>query len=124
MVTKVLLIEDDREQAILFTRVLEMSGYTVVLVAGAAEAQARLAAEPFSLLLADWNMAGKMQGDALIHWAKSHYPDIKSILYSNHPQVDEIAKSCGANSAFRKIEGIVKLRQLVLGLVPLADSEV
>lgn len=123
MVTKVLLVEDDQEQALLFTRVLEMSGYTVVLVPDAVEAQVRLAAEPFTLLLADWNMAGKMQGDALIHWAKAHYPDIKSILYSNHPQVDEIAKSCGANNAFRKIEGIVKLRQLVMGLAPLEKSE-
>ena len=31
-----------------------------------------------------------MNGDALILWAKTHDPDMKTILFSNHP---EVAKS-------------------------------
>ena len=116
---KVLLVEDDYEQAVLFAKVLEMAGYTVENVAGAEEAQALLTAEPFALLLADWDLGGGMQGDALICWTKARYPDTKTILFSNHPQVEEIAKSCRSDATFRKIEGIVKLRQLMKTLLPL-----
>ena len=51
MSTKVLLVEDDYEQAILFAQVLEISGYSVEIVASAEEAQVRLQAEPLTLLL-------------------------------------------------------------------------
>ena len=64
----ILRVEDDPEQANLFSQVLQMSGYAVETVAAAAEAQARLTAEPLALLLVDWDLAGGMQGDALIIW--------------------------------------------------------
>ena len=111
---KVLLVDDDNEQGMLFGQVLEMSGYSVEIVANAEAAQARLAAEPFALLLADWDLGGGgMNGDALILWAKTHDPDMKTILFSNHPEVDEIAVACDADAAFRKVEGMIPLRQLV-----------
>jgi DNA-binding NtrC family response regulator len=119
MATRILLVEDDPEQAILFAKMLEMFGYPMETVASAEEAQTRLTAEPFALLLADWDLGGGMNGDALIAWAKMQYPGMKTILFSNHPQVDEIAATYGADAAFRKIEGIVKLRQLMTDLVPL-----
>jgi DNA-binding NtrC family response regulator len=117
MSAKILLVEDDPEQAILFAQVLQMSGYEVVSVLTAEAAQARLAEGSFALLLADWDLPGGMQGDALILWAKAHDPGIKTILFSNHPQVDEIATACGADAAFRKTEGILKMRQLVSNLL-------
>ena len=98
-----------------------MSGYSVEIVANAEEGQARLAAEPFALLLADWDLGGGMNGDALILWARAHCPGVHTVLFSNHPQVDEIAAACGADVAFRKIEGIAKLRQLVKRMVPQAS---
>ena len=115
---KVLLVEDDREQASLFAQVMEMFGYSVATVADAETAQARLTAESFALLLADWDLGGGMSGDALIIWAKAQYPGMKTILFSNHPEVDEIAAACGADAAFRKVEGMIPLRQLVSRLLP------
>ena len=114
----VLIVEDDYEQARLFARVLELRGYTVETVVDAAQAQARLTAEPFVLLLADRELARGMSGDALIVWAKSQVPAIKTILFSNHLQVEELASACGADAAYRKIDGIVRLRQLVADLAP------
>ncbi len=121
--TNVLLVEDDCEQASLFAQVLEMSGYSVEIAADAEAAQARLTAAPFALLLADWDLGGGMNGDALICWAKAHLPGIHTILFSSHPQADEIAAACSADAAFRKIEGIAKLRQLVKNLVPLGSAK-
>lgn len=115
---RLLIVEDDEDQASLFTQVLEVPGYLVVVAMSAKEAQARLAAEPFALLLADCDLGGKMNGDALITWTKTQYPDIKTILFSNYPAVNELADACGADAAFRKADGIFKLRNIVSALLP------
>lgn len=120
MTTKILLVEDDYEQAMLFAQVLKIAGYAVEIVASAEEAQTQLHAETFSLLLADWDLAGGMNGDALIVWSKAQYPAMKTILSSNHPQVVEIAAACGTDAMFRKIDVITKLRQLAMQLAPVA----
>jgi len=119
MAKHILLVEDDAEQSLLFSLVLRMVGYTVETTDTAEEAQVRLTTEPFALLLADWDLAGGMQGDELIRWAKAHNPGIKTVLFSNHPQVNEIAAACGADAAFQKTNGITRLRQLIANLVPL-----
>jgi len=110
---RILLVEDDPAQATLFAQVLRMSGYTVVTADTAEEAVELLAASPFDLLLADWDLPEAMQGDALIALAKQQYPTIKAILYSNHADVDVIAAACGADAWLRKYEGILKLRTLI-----------
>ena len=122
MQPRILLVEDDAEQATLFAQVLQMTGYRVETVADAEEAQARLTAEPFAMLLADWDLPGEMKGDGLILWAKAHASGIKTILFSNHPQVDEIAAACGADASFRKTEGIIRMRQMVNSMVPLGQD--
>ncbi|MHB9132688.1 MAG: response regulator [Armatimonadota bacterium] len=114
---RILLVEDDPEQALLFGQVLQMSGYQVVTVDTAEEAQASLAASPFDLLLADWALP-EMQGDSLITLAKTQYPAMKTILYSNHSDVDKAAAVVGADAWFRKIEGVTLLRQTISKLLP------
>ena len=64
MATKVLLVEDDADQALLFSRVLERIGYAVTQTTTAARAQAYLRTEPYALLLADWDLGGGMAGEA------------------------------------------------------------
>jgi DNA-binding NtrC family response regulator len=115
--TKILLVEDDPEQAMLFSRVLRTSGFAVEIAATAEEAQRYLDAAPFVMLLADWSLPG-MQGDALITQAKTRYAGIKTVLYSNHTNVDKAATAAGADAWFRKIDGVTRLRQLVLDLLP------
>lgn len=116
---RILLVEDDHEQAMLFTQVLQLVGYAVETTSSAEEAQVRLASAPFALLLADWDLADGMQGDALIRWAKARDPGIKTVLFSNHPQVHEIAAACGADASYQKTDGIARLRELIARLVPL-----
>ena len=109
---RIVLVEDDSEQAALFAQVLSLVGYDVVTAATAEEALVQLASGPTALLLADWDLPG-MHGDELIVTAKTQYPGIKTILYSNHTHVEEACASSGADGCMRKTEGIVRLRQLV-----------
>lgn len=114
---KILLVEDDPEQALLFGQVLRSSGYLVDIVATAEEAQASLAVSPYELLLADWSLPG-MKGDTLISLAKIEYPEMKTLLYSNHSDVNKAATAVGADAWFRKIEGVARLRQTIRNLLP------
>ncbi len=118
MATKVLLVEDDADQALLFSRVLERIGYAVTQTTTAARAQAYLRTEPYALLLADWDLGGGMAGDTLIVWAKKEQPGLKTVLFSNHPELDAVAAASGADAAFRKISGVDLLRQLIIRLAP------
>ncbi len=112
----ILLVEDDPEQALLFGQVLRASGYTVVTVTSAEDAQRKLATAPFALLLADWSLPG-MPGDALIALAKVHYPAMATILFSNHANVNIAAEAVGADAWYRKIEGIAPLRLIIKKLL-------
>jgi DNA-binding NtrC family response regulator len=119
MPARILLVEDDREQALLFTQVLEMSGYDVTAVVHAHDAQAQLSAHAYALLLTDWDLPGDLQGDALITWAKHHNAALRTVLFSNHSRVLEVADACGADAGFRKTDGILKLRALMTTLTPI-----
>lgn len=113
---RIVLAEDDREQAALFAQVLALAGYLVVPAANANDALREVATAPTALLLADWDLPG-MKGDALIAAAKAQYPAVKTMLYSNHANVHEACIVCGADAWMRKTEGISRLRELVKGLV-------
>ena len=114
---RILLVEDDPEQAMLFSKVLRKSGYAVDIAATAEEAQQSLARSPYTMLLADWSLPG-MQGDELIRQAKAQHAAMKTVLYSNHANVDKAAAAARADAWFRKIEGVARLRQLIAELLP------
>lgn len=120
---RILIVEDDPDQAMLFAQVLSLYHYQVVTVATAEEAVEQLAASPFALLLADWDLpGGGMHGDALISLVKTRFPGVKTVLYSNHAHVKAAADAAGADACFRKFEGIHKLRELVNALLPLHEN--
>jgi DNA-binding NtrC family response regulator len=113
---RIVLAEDDDDQAALFAQVLTMAGYDVAVAATGADALHQLAAVPARLLVTDWDMPG-MKGDALIVAAKARYPALKTILYSNHAHVADGCAASGADGCIRKSEGIVRLRELVKSLI-------
>lgn len=113
--SRILLVEDDPEQANLYAGVLATAGYEVVTTSDAEEALARLAENPVDLALVDWDLPG-MSGDALILKLKAQYPGIKAILFSNHYEVNRLAASSGADAWMRKTEGIQRLRQMIADL--------
>ena len=115
-VFRILLVEDDPDQAELFRLILTSEGYEVVKAMDADAALARLADTPFDLLLVDWDLPG-MKGDKLITAAKAQHPAIKAILSSNHAHVDKAAAACGADGWFHKMEVATHLRQMIARLL-------
>lgn len=109
---RILLVEDDPEQADLFARVLTMKGYDVVTVLDAESALERLREQTFDLVLLDWDLPG-IKGDAFIYLLKVEYPDVKTMLFSNHIDIAETARASGADAWMVKSEGIVRLREII-----------
>ncbi|HEY3417817.1 MAG TPA: response regulator [Armatimonadota bacterium] len=112
----ILMVEDDPDQAKLFTQLLTLSGYQVDTMPDAGTALARIAETVPDLILVDWDLP-EIKGDAFISETKRRYPDVRSILFSNHTHVDEAARACGADGWFRKSDDIFHLREIIKGLV-------
>jgi two-component system phosphate regulon response regulator PhoB len=110
------LVEDDREQASLFASVLTMSGYEVVTELTAETALPRIIENGFALVLVDWDLPG-MKGDDLITAVKAHNPCVKTVLFSNHANIEPAARGVGADAWMLKTEGILRLREIVTELL-------
>lgn len=113
---RILLVEDDLEQALLYAQVLELSGYTVCTAMSAEEALQLLTNTEFALLISDWDLP-TMKGDDLISLIKTRYPFMKTVLFSNHARVNDACLQCHADAFFRKLEGITRLRQITSNLL-------
>ena len=109
---RILLVEDDPEQADLFSRVLTMKGYDVVTAFDAEAALSCLREQAFDLVLLDWDLPG-IKGDAFIYLLKVEHPDMKTMLFSNHADIAEAARASGADAWMVKSEGIVRLREII-----------
>ena len=116
MKSRILLVEDDSEQASLFADVLTMVGYDVVATDDAETALPCLPAGAFDLALVDWDLP-VMKGDAFITLVKERFPGIKTILFSNHTNVDEGGRASHADAWMVKSDGIKRLREMVAGLL-------
>lgn len=114
---RILLVEDDPEQANLFSAVLAMDGYEVETVFDAETAIVRLREGKFDLVLIDWDLP-VIKGDALILLIKLDYPNVKTVLFSNHNDVNMVAESSGADAWMRKSEGIHRLSQIIADQLP------
>ena len=112
---RILMVEDDPEQAMLFAMLLKSAGYNTTNVVNAEAALAALTQSSYDLLLADRDLP-VMKGEALITFVKAEYPALKTLLFSNHANVDKIAAACGADAWFRKSDNIFNLRQIIADL--------
>ena len=117
MAERILLVEDDKDQADLYQSVLTMAGYDVTATYDAETALARLADSAFDLTLVDWDLPG-MKGDAFITQVRERDPRVKTILFSNHFDVDDAARACHADAWMLKSDGIRRLRETIAQLLP------
>ncbi len=70
--TRVLVVDDTEQTRNLVSRVLERYGHACVVAGNAAEARARLAEEPFDLILCDVKMPGESGFDLAEHVLRAH----------------------------------------------------
>lgn len=113
--SRILLVEDDPDQADLFMQVLALAGYDVAWASSAEDAEARAREDGFTLAVVDWDLPG-MNGDEFVRLLKASHPAIKTLLYSNHANVHEAAADSGADAWLRKSDGIRRLREMVAQL--------
>ena len=113
---RILLVEDDPAQASLFSSVLQMKGYMVVTAHDADAGLAQLTESTFELTLVDWDLPG-MKGDTFISTVAAQYPQVCTVLFSNHYNVEAAAKACGADAWMLKSDGILRLREIIAGLL-------
>jgi DNA-binding NtrC family response regulator len=80
---KILIVEDDHLVSAFATEVLEAEGYCLVVAYNAAEALAKLEAEPdIGLLFTDIVMPGGCDGLTLAELAKRRHPHLR-VLYTS-----------------------------------------
>jgi two-component system phosphate regulon response regulator PhoB len=116
MPARILIVEDDPDQARLFSDVLQMSGYDVITVSDVEAALAATREGQPDLALIDWDLPG-IKGDAYILMVKVEFPAVKTVLFSNHADVEQAANTVGADGWMLKIEGILRLQELVRALL-------
>ncbi|MHB9026156.1 MAG: response regulator [Armatimonadota bacterium] len=113
----ILIIDDDADHRVLYSRFLEEAGYATQGVDSAEEAFERLNAEPFDLVLTDWFLTGKRGNELITELRRVNIP-VKTILMSSHLHVRHAAESCGADGCFRKHDDINDLLALIARLLP------
>lgn len=109
---RILIVEDDADQRMLFTLALSSIGFDVLSLCDAEEALARLHDDRFDLVLSDWYLPGAM-GDEFLRVVKQEQPETMTILMSSHDHVRTAAGDCGTDGWFCKNDGIIRLRALV-----------
>jgi len=76
-----LLVEDDENVAQAIGRMLEFKGYRVEHACSAHDAMSHLSgAQPFDLILSDFNLGGPLDGIDLLNRARLLQPDSRCIL--------------------------------------------
>ncbi len=120
---RILLIEDDPDQASLFQNVLALVGYEVRTAEDAETAIPMLGESAFDLVLVDCDLPG-MKGDAFICLVKTQFPGVCTLLYSNHANIEQTAIACGADGWIRKTDDIFRLRALVAALLTACPARV
>ena len=79
------MVEDDPIQRDMIAVVLEESDFTVIHCEDAETASLALKARHPSLLVADINLTGKMNGLQLAHLARMNDPMVRIVVISGHP---------------------------------------
>ncbi len=86
--TRILIVDDEeivRESLLAW---LEKDGYTIEAVVDGASAVARIAAEPWSVLLVDLKMPGGMDGLDVLRRAKELQPSVAVVIMTAYATVD------------------------------------
>lgn len=100
---RVLVVEDDESTALFVTTVLARHGFDAAWVSDAEQATARLDAEPFDVLLADYRLPGR-SGMDLARETRLSRPGIAIAVMTSFAEndIELAARSNGADDFFEK----------------------
>lgn len=97
MTGRILCVDDDAHVRGVIARVLQGAGHECVAAADADEARARLADEPFSVVLCDINLPGR-SGLDLLREVRANHPDVATLVVTGRddPTIADRALDLGA----------------------------
>ena len=93
---KILAVDDDPEVLAPLVSRLEAQGHRVSTAENGAEALRALADAPFDALLSDLEMP-EVDGETLVREARRHWPELRILVISSHPEAEAIARSLGVS---------------------------
>ena len=115
MAKKIMIVDDEREYTRLFRQMLERGGYEIVEMSKGSDVLRRLLAEPFDLVLLDYQMKD-IRGDRVCRNIRSEekLKELPLIMVTAHRELDEAYfKSMGANEVIYKPVSQSSLREAV-----------
>ena len=120
LTVSILIVINDAEQAVMYERILSLSGYHVLVARNAESALVLLADYPADLLVTDAHLSG-MSGIELIHETRKRSFPIKTVLLHLGDGAYRLAREAGADGWMEKMSGLkvlLKIVQTVLGFSP------
>jgi DNA-binding response OmpR family regulator len=116
---RVLIVEDDPVHAKAAVRVVEPLGHEVIEAGDGQEAQRRLRAEPFDLVILDWLLPG-MSGFEVLYWIRRTLGAAPAVLFVTSKTLEDdivLAMDAGANDYIVKPFRVAELASRVNALL-------
>ena len=112
---RILLVEDDRIQALVITKLLEKHGYAVTHYADPREAVAALEAEAFDIVISDFVMP-EMDGLQLLRRARILRPDAIRVMLTGKGSFDLAVKAINKGEIYRFMTKPVQEGEMITSL--------
>ena len=120
---RILLVEDNREMRRILRLMLERLGYDVVAFESGDEAAVYLTSDPtVHLVLCDFDLPGKLQGDDLLNLVKTEYRGMRFILMSGFAPTEKFADAAALSKADLFLPKPLKLADLQVHVEGLLDA--
>ena len=112
---RILLVEDDRIQGMVITKMLEKHGYTVVHHIDPRDAVAALESDDFDIIISDYVMP-EMDGLQLLRRARILRPDAVRIMLTGKGNFDLAVKAINKGEIYRFMTKPVEEGEMVTSL--------
>lgn len=109
---KILIIEDDLDQAELYRLALEHKGHRVVAIVSDFPKDGSWEGEAPDLVILDVRLRGR-SGKALIPALREAFPDVRVLILTADPEVAEDATKFGADKGRKKPVGLDELGVMI-----------
>ena len=117
MKRRILLADDELAILLTLKAILEMNGFEVETAASAKEAEQKLSASQFDMVITDMRMETAVSGFDVIRAARSSAAVPTIVILSAYPIAESDWRDAGAQACFNKPVSIVDLLSAIQGLL-------
>ncbi len=110
MAATVLIVDDDPQTVVHFSRILTLSGYDVITAADGPEGLRQASVHPPDLVIVDWRMPGMDGADLLAQFRQMpHLRDVPAVIVTGDYSLDDALQT-----RFRELGAEVRFKPLWL----------